>query len=177
MGGVVAAMAVAGAVRADDTFKPPTPTAEHDWLKKFVGNWETHTEMIMGPGQPPIKTQGTESVTMIGELWMTSQMTGECFGTPMTGIMTVGYDPKKQKYVGTWICTMCDFLTVYEGTRTDNTLTLLTEGPNPADPTKKVKMKDVCELKGPDERVLKSYLQTDDGTWVQFLTMTSKRKP
>jgi hypothetical protein len=37
-------------------------------------------------------------------------------------------------------------------------------------------MKDVLELKDKDTRELKSYIQSDDGKWTQFMTMTSKRK-
>ena len=171
--GLVAALAL-GPVLADDAQKMPTPTKQHDWLKAFVGEWETDGEMVMAPGQPPLKTKGTESVKMIGGFWMASEM--KCMGDAMTGVMTVGYDPKKEKYVGTWVCSMCDKLFTYEGTVSGNTLTLNTDGPSPTDPAKTVKMKDVCELKGPDERTLTSYMRGDDGQWVKFMTMTSKRK-
>lgn len=176
MAAVAAALVVGGAVRADDQFKPPAPKTEHDWLKKFVGEWENEAEMVMAPGQPPVKSKGTESVKMIGGLWMASEMNGECMGTPFTGKMTVGFNAQKGKYVGTWVCSMCDHMCVYEGTASGDTLTLVTDGPSPVDPAKTVKMKDVCEVKGPDERTMTSYMQGDDGQWVKFMTMTSKRK-
>ena len=55
-------------------------------------------------------------------------------------------------------------------------LTLDTEGPSMADPGKMAKMKDVIEIKSKDHRVLRSYMQGDDGKWVQFMTMNARRK-
>ena len=177
--GIVAVvLAVPSLSRAEDPFKPPAPRKEHELLKHFAGEWETEGEMVAGPGMPPVKSKGTESAKLLGDFWIVSELKGECMGVQMTGVMTVGYDAKKQKYVGTWVCSMCDWLCHYEGTvdATGKVLTLECEGPSPADPTKLVKMKDVTELKDKDHRVLKSYLQTEDGKWVQFLTMTATRK-
>ena len=90
--------------------------------------------------------------------------------------MTVGYDAKAKKYVGTWVCSMSDWQCQYEGTVAGQVLTLNCEGPSPADPNKTVKMKDVIEIKDKDTKVLTSSMLGDDGKWVQFMTMTAKRK-
>ena len=159
----------------DDIPKMPTPQKEHAWLKQLAGEWETEGEMVMGPGKPAIKSKGTESTRVLGGFWAVSEIKGECIGTPMSGLMTVGYDAEKKKYVGTWVCSMCDRLWKYEGTADDKSLTLETEGPNPAT-GKLVKMKDVIELKGDDHKVLTSWMQGEDGKWVSFMTMHSRRK-
>ena len=132
--------------------------------------------MVMGPGKPPVKSKGTESVRSLGGFWSVSEMKGECLGVKVTGLMTVGYDPQKKKYVGTWVCSMSDWLCKYEGTAAGKVLTLECEGPSPADPAKTSKMRDVIEIKDKDTKVLKSFLQTEDGKWVPFMTMTSRRK-
>ena len=46
--------------------------------------------------------------------------------------MTLGFDPQKGGYVGTWIGSMTSFLWIYRGTldRVEKILTLDTEGPN-----------------------------------------------
>jgi hypothetical protein len=102
-------------------------------------------------------------------------MTGDCMGIPVTGVMTIGYDAQKKKYVGTWVCSMADWLCKYEGTVDGQVLTLETEGPHPAT-GKPVKMRDVIEVKDRDHKVLTSLIRGEDGKWVTFMTMTSRRK-
>jgi hypothetical protein len=171
--GVVAVLAVP--VQALDTPQVPTPTKEHNWLQQLAGEWETEAEIAFEPGKPPVKCKGTESVRLLGGFWIVSEMKSEFMGTPMTGVMTVGYDAKTKKYVGTWVCSACDWLCKYEGSVSGNTLTLECEGPDPT--TGKVaKMKDVMEVKDKDTRVLTSYIQGEDGKWTRFMTMTAKRK-
>ena len=176
-GFVAVVLVVPSLSRAEDP-KPPTPLKEHEWLKQFAGEWDTDAEMVMEPGKPPVKSKGSESVKLLGGFWLISEMKMECFGTEMTGVMTVGYDAKKKKYVGTWVCSMCDWLCEYEGSvdAAGKVLTLNCEGPSPTDPSKLVKMKDVMELKDKDTRVLTSFIQGDDGKWTQFMTLTAKRK-
>ena len=171
----VVVLAGAAASRAQDVPTPPPPQREHEWLKQFAGEWETESEMTAGPGQPAVKCKGTESARMLGGYWIVSEMKGDYMGTPVTGLLTVGYDPKARKYVGTWVCSMGDFLCTYQGTAEGKTLSLETEGPHPAT-GKAVKMKDVVELKTPDHKVLTSYVQGEDGKWVPFMTMNARRK-
>lgn len=161
-------------VRAEDP-APPAPSKEHLWLKQLEGSWECESEGVVAPGQPPVKCKGKETVRSLGGLWLVGEMNAEFMGTPVTGVMTVGYDAKKKKFVGTWVCSMSDFMNQYEGTLDGNTLTLNTEGPHMVT-GKMVKMKDVVELKDKDTRVLTSSMQGDDGKWVTFMTMTAKRK-
>jgi hypothetical protein len=179
----VAVLALAAAVlvvgtrtRAQEPPKMPAPQKEHEWLKQFVGEWETEAEMVLEPGKPPVKSRGTESARLLGGFWIVSEFKGEFLGVPMTGIMTVGYDTQKKKYVGTFVCSSCDQLWKYEGTVKGQVLTLETEGPNPTTPGKTCKMRDVMEIKGNDLRMLTSSLQAEDGKWVTFMTMTARRK-
>jgi hypothetical protein len=159
----------------DDTPKPPAPQKEHEWLKQLAGEWETEAEMVMGPGKPTIKKKGSESTRVLGGFWAVSEYKGDFQGAPFTGIMTVGFDPEKKKYVGTWVCSMCDRMCKYEGTADGKVLTLDTEAPSPST-GKLVKMKDVIELKSNDHKVLTSSMQTEDGKWVTFMTLHARRK-
>lgn len=172
---VVMALLVVG-VRANDGPKPAAPQKEHEWLKQLEGEWVTEADFVMAPGQKPEKSKGTESSKSLGGLWVVSELKMECMGETMTGLMTVGYDTAKKKYVGTWVCSACDQKFEYVGSVSDRTLTLETEGPNPADPKKTVKMKDVIELKDKDTKTFTSFMQGEDGKWVTFMTLTAKRK-
>jgi Protein of unknown function (DUF1579) len=173
---VVAAVLAGGAVaRAQDAPKMPAPQKEHAWLKQLEGEWVTESEAVMEPGKPPIKYKGTETIRSLGGFWSMAEITSDFMGTPATGVMTIGYDAQKKKYVGTWVCSMADWLCKYEGAADGQVLTLETEGPHPVT-GKPVKMKDVIEVKDKDHKVMTSHIQGEDGKWTQFMTMTAKRK-
>ncbi len=87
-------------------------------------------------------------------------------------VMTLGYDPQQQRFTGTFIASMMTHLWVYSGAldATRRVLTLDTEGPDMADPTKLVKFQDIIELTNADQRVMRSQALGDDGQWRQFMT-------
>src|SRR5437867_1016220 len=89
---------------------------EHQWLQKFVGEWTYETEATMAPGKPPEKCSGSESVRSLGGLWVLCEGRGEMpGGGAATTIMTLGYDPAKKRFVGTFIGSMMTHLWIYEG--------------------------------------------------------------
>jgi hypothetical protein len=92
--------------------------------------------------------------------------------------MTLGYDPQKKRYVGTWIGSMMTHLWVYDGAleAAERVLTLDTEGPDMAAAGKLAKYQDVIEFKSPNHRVLTSHVLGDDGTWHEFMTAHYERK-
>ena len=98
-------------------------------------------------------------------------------GGGATTVMTLGYDPAKKKFVGTFIGSMMTNLWVYEGEldASGKVLTLDAEGPSFADPTKTAKYKDTLEIVSPDHRTLSSQFQAEDGTWHHFMTAQYRR--
>jgi hypothetical protein len=111
--------------------------AEHRWLEQLVGEWASEIEASMGADDPPVKHTGTESVRSLS-VWVVCEArmpTGD--DSAMHSVMTLGYDPKKQKFVGTFIGSMMTYLWVYEGALdpTGKILTLDAEGPSFADET------------------------------------------
>lgn len=157
----------------------PPPTKEHQWLQQFVGEWETEAEITMDPKQPPMKGKGTESVRSLGGFWVVGEGTGTMDGMPgtMNSVLTLGYDPAKQKYVGSWIDSMTSILWQYEGSvdAKAKTLTLDTEGTCPMKPGIS-KFKEVTEFKDKDHRVFTSSIQGDDGKWTKMVTVNYRRK-
>jgi hypothetical protein len=157
----------------------PQPQKEHQWLQKLVGEWTYETEAVMGADQPPERSTGTENVRSIGDLWVLAEGRGEMPGCGMaTTLMTIGYDPQKHRYVGTWIGSMMTYLWIYDGelNASENVLTLNNEGPSMSGDGKMAKYKDVIEFKTDDHRVMTSHALGDDGQWHQFMTVNYRRK-
>lgn len=154
------------------------PQKEHQWLQKLVGEWTYESEATMEPGKPPESFTGTESVRSLGGLWMLCEGRGEMpGGGTATTIMTLGYDPVKNRYVGTFIGSMMTHLWVYEGAldAAGTVLTLDTEGPSFTAEAKLTKYKDVIEVKSDDHRLLSSHALSDDGKWHGIMTANYRR--
>jgi hypothetical protein len=97
---------------------------------------------------------------------------------PETTIMTLGYDPQKGRYIGTFIGSMMTHLWVYDGTldAPGSMLTLETGGPSMAGDGKMARYRDVIEFKNDDQRLLASYVLAEDGEWHGFMTANYRRK-
>ena len=154
------------------------PSAEHHWLQKLVGEWTSETECSAGPGQPLQKLSGSESVRSLGGLWTLAEGQGEMPGGGVAKmLMTLGYDPEKKRYVGTWVGSMMTHLWVYDGSvdPSGRVLTLNAEGPSFLAPGKTAKYQDIIEFKSDDHRTLTSQTLGDDGTWHPFMTAHYRR--
>ena len=154
------------------------PQAEHEWLHQLVGDWTYEAECLMGPDQPPMKSSGKQSFSSFGGLWLVGDGTGTLpDGSPATTRMTLGYDPQKERYVGSFIGSMMGNQWVYIGTRNaeGTVLTLDTEGPDFTKPGKTASYQDILEIKSPDHHVLSSQTKGENGEWVQFMTAHYRR--
>jgi hypothetical protein len=157
------------------------PQKEHQWLQQLVGEWTTEAEMAMAPGKPTETCKGTESVRSLGGLWILAEGQGEMpGGGTATMLMTLGYDPQRKRYVGTWVGSMMTHMWLYDGEldSSGKILTLNSEGPDMspgAAPGKLAKYKDVIEIKAADYRILTSHRLGDDGKWQQFMTAHYRR--
>ncbi len=156
--------------------KFPEPQDEHKWLQRLVGNWTFESECSMGPDQPPLKSSGTDSTRSLGGLWMLSDWHGAMpDGGSSDSLMSLGYDPAKKKYVGTFIASMMTHLWHYEGTREGDVLTLNTSGPSFAGDGTMSDYQDIIEIKSDDHRTLHSQFKGTDGNWVRFMTVNYHR--
>ena len=174
---VLACVSVLGLVAfADDPPELPKPEKQHAWLEQLAGEWDTEMETSEGSGQTK-KHKGTESARMIGGFWLQCQVKADMGGTTFTGILTVGYDPAKKIYVGTWIDSMTSFMWRYEGTvdEAGKVLTLNTEGPSPMDPKKTCKFREVLAITDADHKTFTSHFE-HDGKWVEMMKATYTRK-
>ena len=148
---------------------------EHEWLRQLVGEW-TFEAPNESSGAP--EHAGTESVRTLGGMWAVCEArSAMADGTPVTSILSLGYDPAKAKYVGTFIGSMMSTLWVYEGEldETGTTLVLDTVGPGFDEPVRMARYKDRIEFISADERTLSSACQDEDGSWKEFMRMTYRR--
>jgi hypothetical protein len=161
--------------RAQEMPEMPKPQKEHEFLQKFVGEWESLGKGTAPDGQT-MECKGTFKARMLGGFWIISEGHGEVMGEPMENIMTVGYDPEKGKYVGTWVDSCFNHMWKYEGTVEGDKLILNAEGPDMTNPSKKAMYRDEFEFKSPDHYVLTSSAQGEDGKWVTFMTAEVNKK-
>lgn len=158
---------------------PAEPQAEHRWLQQLVGEWTTEARMTMAPAAEACT--GSESVRSLGGLWILAEGRGEMpGGGSATMLMTIGYDPAKKRFVGSWIGSMMTHLWLYDGEldASGTTLTLHAEGPDMspgAAPGKLARYKDVITMQSADHRTLSSHCLGADGNWQQFMSADYRR--
>ncbi|MEM6570630.1 MAG: DUF1579 domain-containing protein [Planctomycetota bacterium] len=150
---------------------------EHRWLQQLVGDWELTIEASMAPGAPTTTWHSTESTRALGEFWIVTEGNADFGGQAFQSLQTVGYDPKQDAFVGSWIDTIQAMMWTYEGSLDESgrVLTLAADGPGMTDPSKTSKYEDRIELVGPDHKRLTSAVQGDDGEWITFMTAEAKR--
>jgi len=181
---LVAALALLPSAACNTTPSGSTPpfevaaaSPEHAWLQQLVGEWRVTSEASMGPDQAPMKIESSERVRAIGELWVLSESQAQMHDQPFTSLLTLGFDPARGCFVGTWVDTMQTHLWSYRGTldRERNTLTLEASGPGFDDPSKSALYRDVIEVVDRDRKRLTSSVQGPDGSWTEFLRAESTR--
>lgn len=160
---------------------PPPAQAQlpqHEWLQQLVGEWDVDCEATMEPGAEPMLLESTESVRPFGGLWVLAEGEATFGGEEFSTMMTLGYDPAQERFVGTWIDTVQAYMWHYAGTldETGKVLTLSTRGPSFDDTTDMADYRDAITVAGPDRRILTSSVKQDDGTWLTFMRAEYTRR-
>lgn len=155
----------------------PEPQSEHLWLHQLVGEWNIESECVMGPDQPPMKTTGREVVRLLGKLWTIGESTGNAPGDGFESIMTLGYDPRTKRFVGSFIASAMTHFWPYSGSldASGRILTLDSEGPSFSGDGTMAKYQDIIEFITNDHRTLTARVQSPDGSWQQFMTAHYRR--
>lgn len=154
-------------------------TPEHAWLQQLVGDWSGEGRCSMGPDQPEQTWTIDERVRAIGDIWVQCESHGQMpDGSPSVMLITLGYDPDKQRFSGTFVGSMMTHLWIYDGglDPSGRILTLDAEGPSMTGDGTLAKYQDIVELCSEDERNLSSQIQLPDGTWQQFMSTRYRRK-
>jgi len=151
------------------------PQAEHGFLERLVGLWDV-TSADMGGGDE----KWVEVCRSLNGIWFVAEGSGNMpgGGGPATTVLTLGYDPARGKYVGSWIGSMMNHMWVYEGevSPDGNTLSLYTTGPDFAEEGKICDYREQIVFKDDDRRIFNSSARQPDGTWKQFMEAQYTRK-
>jgi hypothetical protein len=145
------------------------PTEQHAWLQQLVGEWSFTCKATMQ--EQAFEMTGTESVRPVGGLWIVAEGRSTVAGQPMQSVMSLGYQPEAQAFVGTWFDSSQSYLWSYKGALDDGrrTLTLDTVGPSFDTPGQTSRYRDAIELTDKDHKVLTSSVQQPDGSWSTFM--------
>lgn len=149
------------------------PSVEHNFFAPLVGQWTLAHQCDTGNGQPQISTTGQATIRSLGGMWyiIECSWTGdENQPEPWSSQFTLGYDPEKKAYVGTFVGSMMTHLWIYQGQLDESgkSISLNVEGPRFDGPGTAL-YRDTIEIVSEDHWILRSALRNDDGSWNQFM--------
>lgn len=149
---------------------PPEPVPEHEWLQRLVGEWD----VCFAPAFDSAAVSGSEQFSKLGELWVVSA--GQADG--LQSMMTLGYDPEQQAFVGSWIDSVQTHMWLYRGQLDEGgeALTLETEGPSFSGDAGDRLYRDRIEWIDADNRRMTSSVRMPDGSWAEIMTASARRK-
>lgn len=152
------------------------PQQEHRWLDQLVGSWKFEHDCQMPDGSN-LTTHGTMTCRSLGGLWLICESSG-CSpgGGAWSSIMTLGFDPTQNQYIGTFIGSMMAHLWPYRGVvdASGKRLPLQSEGPK-FDGSGMGTYRDTIEIVDADTWLFTSEFQSDDGKWQQFMSGKNTR--
>jgi hypothetical protein len=146
---------------------------EHQFLEKLVGIWSVSAPEMTG------QDNWTETVRSLQGIWFLAEGHGEMpGGGAASTVLTLGYDPAKGKYIGSWIGSMMDYMWVYEGTLDEEgrALNLYTTGPDFGNHDRLADYRETITILDDDHRTFTSSAKQPDGSWKQFMEAHYTRK-
>lgn len=154
------------------------PQEEHEWLAQLVGEWRTESECHMAPGEPAQKVEGRLAARLLGGLWLIAEGEGDApDGSKWGTVMTLGYDAREKRYVGSFIAGMMTKFWVYDGAvdASAKKLVLNTEGPT-MDGKGTTKYIETVEILDKNHWTFSSKMFGEDGQWHHLMTADHYRK-
>jgi predicted 3-demethylubiquinone-9 3-methyltransferase (glyoxalase superfamily) len=145
---------------SDAPAKPNDQPAGFEWLKQFEGTWRTNYN-------------GTMKSEVLGGLWVVNELSV----MNVKAIQSISYDAEKKQFTGSWIDSSSNFIWNYTGSldESGNKLVLEAEGPDPSDPKKIRRYRDIYEFRSRDEIAAESQMLNDEGQWTTSDSGTMKR--
>jgi hypothetical protein len=151
---------------------------EHRWLQQLTGRWLLTFDMPEGSDHQDAGGTWEENARSLGGAWIVAETTGTMpDGSSATNILSLGYDPAKKRYVGSFVCSVMTHLWIYEG-RLDDTGTVLTldcEGPDFDTIGRTAPYQDIITIKDENTRNFSSRIRRPDGTWKPIMSCNYNR--
>ncbi len=147
----------------------PEPSQEHEMIVKNAGVWDVKCRFFMGPDQPPLESEGVDTISAIGQFWTVGRFEADFMGMPFAGSGQLGYLPKEGCFISTWIDSMSTFMFTLKGQYDEatKTLDLKGEGPNPAD-GELIPQRVEHEFVDDNHHKLRMYMTTEHGEVKSF---------
>ncbi len=83
------------------------PGKPHEYLERFVGNWDMTMRMPIGEGMPPMETKGSSVNTMIlGGRYLMTETKYDFMGTLADGVGLTGFDNGRKVFKSLWLSTL-----------------------------------------------------------------------
>ena len=182
--GAVSIVAIAGLVRAAQDMggkeqepQHPTPAKEHEMFKEMAGTWDAVMKFTDPTSGKEIEAKGVETVSLVGGFWAVFDIKfADMMGMAWHGHGTIGYDPMKKKYVGSFAHSAAPFMSIGEGTADagGKTLTMTWDGIGHSG--KPEKMREIFERTDKDNAKMTMHAPGPDGKEMVMFTTTYKRK-
>jgi hypothetical protein len=151
---------------------------EHRWLQQLTGRSRLTFDPPEGSEHQDGGRAWEENARSLGGTWIVAEMTGTMpDGSSATNILSLGYDPAKKHYVGSFITSVMTHLWVYEGTLDDTgkVLTLDCEGPDFDTIGRTARYQDIITIKDENTRNYSSRIRLADGTWKPVMSCDYQR--
>jgi len=153
------------------------PGKEHEFLKKFVGDWTVEMKSWMKPGDPPMMGKGTIKTGLLFDgRYVKGQFEG-MMDRKYAGLEIIGFDRFQKKYITLWIDNMgTGFFTT--GGMLDASGMVLTETGTMPDPMTggMQKVKDVTTFKPDGSYTFEMFMIMPDGKEFKSMEFVAKKK-
>ena len=158
----------------------PSATEEHKILQQEEGEWTAKVKLFFGPTGPyekPEESTATETNSMVGPFFITSDFKANFGGMPFTGHGVFGYDTASKKYTGMWIDSFGSTPTKMLGTFDAATKTMTYETTGMGMDGKPMKGKNVVVYSSKDSRTMTMFMQLPgQDEMAKMMELTYERK-
>ncbi len=155
------------------------PTREHLWLARLVGEWTWSHDVEPTATTKVTRLEGTESYRAVGPFWVVGESVGSMpDGDLHVSLTTLGWDPGKGRFVGTWIGSSMPVLWAYDGELDEagRSLSLYSDGPAMDGSDAVIPYRDVMTFVDDNTRTRTAYTKDAGGQWTEFMHVEYRRR-